>query len=80
MLDEQDGRANCPLNHGLERFTVPSNTYRCDKCRNKMPKGSRAHGCRKCNYDRMYSIYHIMLFISVFTSWYINSMQVMLDW
>jgi len=50
-LDQGDScLANCPFFHGLTAFTTPQ-MFNCDVCRASIPEGSRAFGCRRCNYD-----------------------------
>lgn len=44
-------RIDCPRNHGLTAFTTPKGTFKCDVCRVSIPKGMRANGCRRCDYN-----------------------------
>ena len=37
--------------HGLTPFNAPHSGFRCDKCRERFPKGSKLFGCRSCNID-----------------------------
>lgn len=42
---------NCPDAHGLFAFTTSTRTWTCSVCLGSIPAGSRAFGCRRCNYD-----------------------------
>lgn len=47
---ELSGPWTCSGHHGLSLFTVPNN-FLCNICHGTIPEGSRAYGCRRCDYD-----------------------------
>ena len=52
---------NCPGEHGLTPFLttkIPTNYhegYRCDACDGRVKSGLVMHGCRECDYIRLWS-------------------------
>ena len=50
---------NCPGNHTLTQFRVPTNNYQCDVCRQRIAQNSFAYGCRKCDWDVCENCYNV---------------------
>jgi len=48
-----DGKVvpNCPHQHGLQNYLIPNQSYTCDGCGCRLPKGTLVKDCRRCNYD-----------------------------
>lgn len=44
--------AGCPGGHALAEFRTQNSNYRCDVCSRTLPRGTRAFGCRICDWDK----------------------------
>jgi len=49
--EEKDWQALCPSGHALTEMVRQQTPYMCDVCHQRIPPGTKLHGCRECNYD-----------------------------
>jgi hypothetical protein len=41
----------CPNGHDMVPFVVPNNSFKCDMCGDRVPRGEMTARCGCCNYD-----------------------------